>query len=146
MASYEFNARFKNKSNRIGKNGLISLNSFKAIEKSLIPENKLHTPITKWPTPLKLIISQKILESSNKTPEPFYSSAANSSIKMLPRINVSPLKTENTRLSRSKSPLESIYNDTYNDQTAKDITKSCFKLPHISSGIKILRSNIKKNV
>ena len=144
MASFSFKKRFKDKIDRIGKDGVPEIDSYKAIEKQDIPESKIHMPFSRlMPPPIKIMITSKLSTSQRMTPESnniIYRSI--SPYKFFPQVKLSPVRNFETYSSRSKSPLQS--NPTPEPDKHLDISASCVKLPRINSGLKDLRLNMKK--
>lgn len=140
MAFSSFTNRFKNRFEVIGKNGISSLNIANPIEKTEVPESKIHPPLLKMmPSGSKLIISSKLDTDKSQV----ISSKSLRSVtpyKGLPSVRISPARLLEIT-SRSKSPLD---NRGLHKETSQESSYSCVKLPRIYSGFNHLRPGFKK--
>ena len=146
MASVTFTTRFRNKIDKIGKEGLPVSESLKAIDKGKIPEYKVHFQISKlFPSTSKIMIA-KNLNPYCKTPDPdHHESADTTPVRILPLLNRSPTRTEKIS-ARSKSPIQFGYNRLARHDSSAEIANSCAKLPRICSGLKNIRMSIQKKL
>ena len=146
MATLSFTNRFRNKIEKIGKEGITSLNASNPIEKSEIPESKLHKPLLKVrPSASKLMISSKLQESDKISQVSTTNSYRSiTPFKGLPSIRISPTRILEYS-SRSKSPLD-ISESYLNKEGSQENSFSCVKLPRINSGSYNLRANFKSRV
>lgn len=141
MVSLSFSSRFKNKIEKLGRDGVPSLIASNVIDKTEVPSWKIHQPLLRLlPSNSKVMISQK---ANNELKQEYVKNDTHRSItptNMLPQIRLSPIRIKGTA-PRSKSPLrEGIF---YTDPEKIDITNSCPKLPRISSSQYKLKSSIK---
>lgn len=103
MASVSFTKRFKDKYEKIGRNGLISLKTLNPIEKSNIPASKLHKSIITL-LPHKPI--QKIMHQPSCEDVVHSTSRSISSSKLLPSLKTMSSKFSLMR-NHSRSPIDS---------------------------------------
>ena len=138
MASLEFSNRFKNKLNKIGKEGLPIIDSSNAIEKSEVPASKSHSIYKKIePLLTKSMIASQFYNSRSKSPAfNIINSNNNGTLVSLPSLDISPNKNTGIYLSRSKSPIviRGVYNPK--EENLPVISNSLARLPRIQSIIK----------
>lgn len=148
MASLNFTNRFKNKIDKIGKEGLPVSGSLRAIEKLGIPDSKVHIPMSRLlPTPSKLMISSKGQKIQIRPLEKDLSEPRSlTPYKIFPLINRSPLRSDCNSPVRSLSPLQQSYNGLYRQERNAELTGSCVKLPRVNSGLKSIRMNMKRKL
>ena len=146
MASFGFKSRFKNKIDKIGRDGISGMDSFKAIEKDDIPESKIHIPYSKLiPSGIKGMIPSKLSSSQNMLPRNnLVSQRCRTPYKILPQGRSSPFRVLDTFTSESKSPLNCNSNSLHQQDKSTGFSASSVKLPRIRSGIKNFRLSMKK--
>lgn len=103
MASISFTKRFRDKYEKVGKNGLVSLKTLNPIEKSDIPPSKLHKSII---TLLPHKPNPKIMHQPSCDDLPQSTSRSISSSKLLPSIKTMSGKLVLMR-NHSRSPIDS---------------------------------------
>ena len=103
MASNDFLSRFKNKTFLLGKSGLMPVSSTNAINKSQIPQNKVHEASS---SPSKAISSPNFLPKlpTRSIPSPLTRNFSHKSTIKTKYNSKSPLPVSYT--NRSKSPIE----------------------------------------
>ena len=146
MASVTFTTRFRNKIDRIGKEGLPISESLKAIDKGKIPEYKVHFQVSKlFPSASKIMILTNV-NTNSKTPVPGINISGDlTPVRILPTLNRSPMRADKTT-TRSKSPVQFGYNRLARHDSSAEITNSCAKLPRISSGLRNIRMSTQKKL
>ncbi|OMJ94856.1 hypothetical protein SteCoe_1882 [Stentor coeruleus] len=147
MASLTFASRFKNKIEKLGKNGIIPLNKSNFIEKTEIPLSKIHQPLLKFlPSNSKAIITQSISQEDKIkkiTNTKYFRSYT--PIRNYPVSRISPsLLGENVKRSLSPYRLQEgrVYTEPINSQDPLP----CPKLPRINSGSYNLRDHLKNRI
>lgn len=146
MANLEFNNRFKNKLNTLGKTGFLQVDPTNAVNKQEVPERKMH----KFSS--ILTSSQSITTVIGKKPNLLSQSPISSvvhghfpgSYSNLPSLNPSPLKQRNTRDSNSKSPILIRYQFDLTQKHPANLANSYAKLPKIHKKISTQKFTLNK--
>ncbi|OMJ76692.1 hypothetical protein SteCoe_23890 [Stentor coeruleus] len=143
MVSMNFSSRFKNKIEKLGRDGIPSLVTSNAIDKTEIPTWKIHQPLLRLlPSNSKVMISQKGNDEREQDYIKSDTRRSNTPINVLPQIRISPIRIKENA-SRSKSPLDLRERIYYTEPEKIDVATSCPKLPRINSSQYSLKSTIK---
>jgi hypothetical protein len=146
MSTLSFTKRFKNKIDKLGRDGITHLNASHPIDKSDIPERKIHQPFLRLlPSNSKVLITHKVNKEDNSGEGKsiiFRSSTPNGA---LPQIRTSPNRNEE-KFSRSKSPVFIREGIIYTEPERIDTSISCPKLPKLTPGQYNIREHIKRKL
>jgi hypothetical protein len=144
MSTQSFAFRFKNKIVKLGKDGLIPLNASNPIDKTELPESKLHQPVLgSLPSAPKIMISTKAVEIDNQLTSKSYRSLT--PYKLLPQLRNSPIRGKDSQ-GRDFSTIKMLDRSARLEEDDKSASNSCVKLPRINSGTNNVRKALRSKV
>ena len=143
MASTEFTIRFKNKISKVGKLGLIPFETSNAIEKSELPESKVHIPLSSISSShLRAVkIDRSVLSQSKSPISDHYTTEKLLGNLIFPGINRTPMRSGKA-MSRSKSPVMIRNCTELQNKSHVETIRSNIKLPRINSGMQKFKERI----
>ncbi|OMJ94271.1 hypothetical protein SteCoe_2612 [Stentor coeruleus] len=146
MSTLSFTKRFKNKIDKLGRDGFVYLNASNPIDKSDIPARKIHQPFLRLlPSNSKVLITQKVIKEDNSVEGKSINFRSVTPDNALPQIRVSPIRNKE-KISKSKSPVYVREGIIYNETEHIDTSISCPKLPKIIPPQYSIRDHIRRKL